>query len=171
MRGLEIDRERVEVILHESGELYLAPSDGDEARVACLFRRESLPPGATSEDRVLHTGDLFSNGVYPNIDLEAGGSVRDWPATLDRVLTLDFDTVIPGHGPLSDRAGLVRFHDFMASLWTQTKAVADRHGTLDEALRTVDLGRFGLGRRWFAPYLDRRFVIRRAWQEASAPPG
>jgi cyclase len=123
------------------------------------------------EDRVLHTGDLFSNGVYPNIDLEAGGTVRDWPATLDRVLALDFDTVIPGHGPISDRAGLVRFRDFMASLWTQTKAVADRHGTVDEALRTVDLARFGLGRLWFAPYLGRRFVIRRAWQEASAPPG
>jgi flavin-dependent dehydrogenase len=55
VRGLEIDRERVEVVLHESGELYLAPSEGDEALVACLFRRESLPPGATGEDRVLQT--------------------------------------------------------------------------------------------------------------------
>ena len=28
------------------------------------------------EDRVLHTGDLFVNGIYPNIDLEAGGSIE-----------------------------------------------------------------------------------------------
>src|SRR5262249_35977987 len=28
------------------------------------------------EDRVIHTGDLFSNGHYPNIDLAAGGSVK-----------------------------------------------------------------------------------------------
>jgi flavin-dependent dehydrogenase len=55
VRGLEIDRERVEVLLHESGEVYLAPSEGDEALVACLFRREALPAGATSEDRVLQT--------------------------------------------------------------------------------------------------------------------
>ena len=53
VRGLEIDRERVEVIFHESGEIYLAPSDGDEALVACLFRTENLPPGRTNEDRVL----------------------------------------------------------------------------------------------------------------------
>ncbi|HXK21199.1 MAG TPA: MBL fold metallo-hydrolase, partial [Myxococcota bacterium] len=43
------------------------------------------------EDRVLHTGDLFFNGRYPNIDLEAGGSVKEWADTLDRVLALDFD--------------------------------------------------------------------------------
>jgi hypothetical protein len=49
--------------------------------------------------------------------------------------------------------------------------VTDRHGTVEEALRTADLDRFGPGRLWSAPYVDRRFVIRRAWQEASAPPG
>jgi len=54
-RGLDIDRDRVEVLLHEAGEVYLAPSDGDEALVACLYRQEDLPPGATNEDRVLHT--------------------------------------------------------------------------------------------------------------------
>jgi flavin-dependent dehydrogenase len=53
-RGLEIDRDRVEVILHESGELYLAPSQGEEALVACLFRQDELPPGGTNEDRVMH---------------------------------------------------------------------------------------------------------------------
>ena len=54
VRGLEIDRERVEVLIHDSGELYLAPSDGDEALVAGLFRQDQLPPGGTNEDRVLH---------------------------------------------------------------------------------------------------------------------
>jgi len=55
VRGLEIDRERVEVLLHDAGEIYLAPSEGDETLVACLYRRESLPAGSTSEDRVLQT--------------------------------------------------------------------------------------------------------------------
>lgn len=53
VRGLDVDRERVEVIVHERGELYLAPSDGDTALVACLFRAEELPEGASAEDRVL----------------------------------------------------------------------------------------------------------------------
>jgi flavin-dependent dehydrogenase len=50
--GLDIDRERVEVILHGAGEIYLAPSDDGEALVACLFRQDDLPPG---EDRVVET--------------------------------------------------------------------------------------------------------------------
>jgi flavin-dependent dehydrogenase len=55
VRGLDVDRERVEVILHERGEIYLAPSDGEEALVACLFREEDLPEGPSNEDRVLET--------------------------------------------------------------------------------------------------------------------
>jgi len=120
------------------------------------------------EDRVLVAGDLFFNGHWPNIDLEAGGSVREWPATIDGVLDLGFDRVVPGHGPVSDRSGFQRFQAFMTSLWTQTKAVADRGGTLTEARKEVNLKAFGFHRLWFAPFLSRTFVIRRAWQEATA---
>ncbi len=120
------------------------------------------------EDRVLHTGDLFFNGHWPNIDLDAGGSVREWPATIDRVLELPFDTVIPGHGPVSDREGFLRFRAFMERLWTQTKEVVDGGGSLDDALRGVNVDSFGLRPLWFVPYLNRSFVIRRAWQEATA---
>jgi flavin-dependent dehydrogenase len=52
VRGLDVDPERVEVILHERGELYLAPSE-DGALVACLFRADALPEGESPEDRVL----------------------------------------------------------------------------------------------------------------------
>lgn len=54
-RGLRVDRDLVEVIFHEGGEVYLAPSEGDEALVACLCRNDTVPPGATNEERVLHT--------------------------------------------------------------------------------------------------------------------
>jgi glyoxylase-like metal-dependent hydrolase (beta-lactamase superfamily II) len=121
------------------------------------------------EDRVLHAGDLFFNGHYPNIDLEAGGTLAEWPATIARALELPFDTVIPGHGPVTDREGFRRFQEFIASLWSQTKTIADRGGSLDEALEKVDIARFGLRRLWFAPQLSRSFVIRRAWEEATAP--
>lgn len=123
------------------------------------------------EDRVLHTGDLFSNGVFPNIDLEAGGSVRLWAGTLDKVLALPFDRVIPGHGPPTDRKALERFRDFMASLWTQTATIRDRGGSLEDAIRLVDIDQFGLSWLWFAPQLNRGFVVRRAWEEATAPRG
>src|SRR5690606_4891646 len=48
-------------------------------------------------ERVVVTGDLFAlYGPYRAvIDYSAGGSLRDWTRTLERVLELDFDTVIP----------------------------------------------------------------------------
>jgi flavin-dependent dehydrogenase len=55
VRGLEIDRDWVEVLIHQAGEIYLAPSEGDEAMLACLFRATSLPGGASNAERVLRT--------------------------------------------------------------------------------------------------------------------
>ena len=57
--------------------------------------------------RTVHTGDLIVFGqrldgstLSPFWDFGNGGSVLEWPATLTGLLALDFDTVIPGHGPL-----------------------------------------------------------------------
>lgn len=117
-------------------------------------------------ERTIHTGDLYSNGVFPNIDLEAGGSVQQWDATLGNVLARDFDRVIPGHGPLSDRAGVARFQEFLRTLWAQTVEIVQRGGSLEEAERDVDLSRFDLTPIWFVPSLNREFVIGRAYEEA-----
>jgi len=120
------------------------------------------------EDRVLHTGDLGWNGYWPNIDLEAGGSVGRWPRTLDGVMSLEFDRVIPGHGPVTDRDGLRRFREFLTTLWAGVHGVASKGGTVDDALETVDLDRFGMQRLWFARFLTREFVIRRTFEEIAA---
>ena len=122
------------------------------------------------EDRVVHMGDLFFNGRYPNIDLEAGGSVREWAATLDRVFELEFDVVIPGHGPVTDRAGLREFQHFIRQL-AELGAQAARAGlSLEEtqarALLDADAGYEVIAIPFFMR-LDREFVIRRAWEEAT----
>ena len=41
----------------------------------------------------------MSPNFPPLIDYAGGGSAIEWTKTLDEVLKLDFDTVIPGHGP------------------------------------------------------------------------
>jgi glyoxylase-like metal-dependent hydrolase (beta-lactamase superfamily II) len=124
------------------------------------------------EDRVLHMGDLLFNGRYPNIDLEAGGSVPAWIETLERALELDFDRVIPGHGPLTDRDGLRGFQAFLRELWELARQAA-REGlslerTQELARRTLtrDVGYREVG----IPLLfrlDRDFVVRRAFEEAT----
>jgi cyclase len=123
------------------------------------------------EDRVIHMGDLLFNGRYPNVDLEAGGSVREWVATLDRVLALDgYDRVIPGHGPVTDREGIRRFQRFLRELSEKAEAAAREQKSLAETLRTTvltqDAGFEAIG----VPLvlrIDRDFVLRRAWEEAT----
>jgi glyoxylase-like metal-dependent hydrolase (beta-lactamase superfamily II) len=119
---------------------------------------------------VLHTGDLFFNGRYPNIDLEAGGSVREWDATLDRVMALDFDRVIPGHGPVTDREGIRAFQRFLRELWSLAEQGAREGKSLAETQAlpglTADAG-YGVIEVPFVFRLDREFVIRRAFEEAT----
>lgn len=63
------------------------------------------------EERILIAGDLFAlyGPYHPVVDYSAGGSLRDWTRTLERVLQLDFDTVIPGHSGLTDRANVAGY--------------------------------------------------------------
>ena len=122
------------------------------------------------EDRVLHTGDLFFNRRYPRIDVEGGGSLPEWIATLDRVLALDFDAVIPGHGAVSDRAGVEAFRDFLVEVWDQARAAAAAGKSLEETLSTVALTRDAGYENGGVPVLyvlDRDSVVSQAWAEAS----
>jgi cyclase len=122
------------------------------------------------EDRVLHTGDLFSNGRYPNIDLEAGGSVREWVGTIDRLLDLDFDRVIPGHGPVTDRDALRAFQAFMRQLAEVGEQAARGGWSLEETEQRAVVDTDGGFQVVSIPFVfkhDRAFVVRRAWEEAT----
>ena len=72
---------------------------------------------------VLATGDTFANGRYPEIDFANGGNIRGMIAAADAYLKLTNarTKIVPGHGPLADRAALVEYramlvtaHDRMA---------------------------------------------------------
>ncbi len=47
--------------------------------------------------RTVHSGDLVIDGM-PVIDYDNGGSALEFVTTLEKLMTLEFDTVIPGHG-------------------------------------------------------------------------
>lgn len=110
--------------------------DGEAVRV------RHLPPGHTDGDsvvffvpaNVVSMGDLFFNGIYPVIDVEAGGSVGGMIRDIDQVLPLmDGKTVvIPGHGPVADKAALVRFRDMMATVRDTVRTLINQGKTLEQ---------------------------------------
>lgn len=63
-----------------------------------------------SDSNVLHMGDLLFVDRYPFIDLDSGGSLDGVIAGLERAHALSDEqtAIIGGHGPLTDRQGLVR---------------------------------------------------------------
>ncbi len=60
---------------------------------------------------VVHMGDLFFNGAFPFIDVDSGGHI-DGVIEAARLVIAETDAetrIIPGHGPMADRARLVRY--------------------------------------------------------------
>ena len=94
-------------------------------------------------ERVLHTGDLCMIGMGPPfIDYSAGGSLVEWDKTLEQALQYDFDIVIPGHGPVSKKADLVKWRESIVNLRTKSKAACAAGGV--EALKKMNLAEVGL---------------------------
>ena len=54
--------------------------------------------------RTVHSGDLVIDGM-PVIDYDNGGGALEFVTTLERMLALGFDTVIPGHRSGDARRG------------------------------------------------------------------
>ena len=64
---------------------------------------------------VLSTGDTFTNGRYPNIDFANGGNIKGMIAATDAYLKLTNakSRIVPGHGPLADKAALTDYHNML----------------------------------------------------------
>ena len=83
--------------------------------------------------RVLATGDCITRGTptAPNppgsvrifIDYDNGGSFKESLETIEQVLKLDFETVVPGHGPLGTKADIAQWHAGLQRLQTRVSAL------------------------------------------------
>ncbi len=99
--------------------------NGDEIRVL------HVSPAHTDGDSVIHfkranvvhTGDIYFNGMYPFIDTDHGGSLEGMIGAADRVLALcaEDTKIIPGHGPLS---GVAELKAYRAMLIAARDAIA-----------------------------------------------
>ncbi len=72
--------------------------------------------------RTVYTGDILFIGGTPIV---WAGPLSNWVAACDLMLGLDVDTVVPGHGPLTDSAGIVGVRDYLAVIDAEATM---RHG-------------------------------------------
>jgi len=110
--------------------------NGDSVRIV------HVPPAHTDGDaiihftkaNVVHMGDVFHNAGLPFVDLSSGGSIHGFIAAADRVLGLSNETtkIIPGHGPLADRARLKMYRDMVAALRDRVRTLISTGKTVDQ---------------------------------------
>jgi glyoxylase-like metal-dependent hydrolase (beta-lactamase superfamily II) len=83
---------------------------------------------------VLHMGDVFFNGTFPFIDVYSGGSLSGVIAGCNRALEIvdDETAIIPGHGPLGNRAGLVAYRDMLQTAHAAIAPMVRRGKSLEE---------------------------------------
>ena len=85
-----------------------------------------IPPAHTDTDayvhftraNALHMGDVFFNGIYPFIDASTGGSINGQiaGATLGLKLSDNATKIVPGHGPVADKAALTAYRDMLVTV-------------------------------------------------------
>ena len=95
-------------------------------------------------DNVIHMGDNFSNGGYPYIDLASGGDVDGLIRNLNMVLfMLDDETrIIPGHGPVTDKARLQEYRDMVFTIRSRINQAKGAGHSLGE------IQKMGLTKEW-----------------------
>ena len=91
-------------------------------------------------DRVVYTGDiLFIDGT----PIAWAGPVSNWIKACDRIMAMDVDAIVPGHGPITDKAGVKRMQDYLVHVDRETRKRHAAGMNSWEAAQDIALGSFG----------------------------
>jgi cyclase len=118
-----------------------------------------LPPAHTDGDtivfwpdaNVISTGDIVSSASYPNIDVAVGGGIDGMVSVVAFLLAhADAKTkIVPGHGPVTDRAGVIRYRKMLKAA-RDIVAKAKKNGMTEDQVQKADL-LASLNKTWLAP--------------------
>jgi glyoxylase-like metal-dependent hydrolase (beta-lactamase superfamily II) len=110
-----------------------------------------LNPGHTSGDvvvvfetaKVIHTGDLFFNGIPPYIDVKDGSDTGNWIKIIEK-LTKEYPDykVIPGHGKVTDMKSYLLFADYLRFLRKEVAKAITAGKTKEQALAEISFDDF-----------------------------
>ncbi|MET7459722.1 fumarylacetoacetate hydrolase family protein [Nonomuraea sp. NPDC005501] len=114
---------------------------GREVRVT------NLGPAHTGADSVVHVpdagvlfaGDLLFVGCTPIV---WSGPIANWIAACDAMLATGAETIVPGHGPVTDPDGIRAVRGYLAHVVEQADAAHARGLSFAEAVQAVDLGEY-----------------------------
>jgi glyoxylase-like metal-dependent hydrolase (beta-lactamase superfamily II) len=90
-------------------------------------------------ERVLYSGDILFNEAHP---IAWAGPVSNWIAACDRILALDVDVIVPGHGPLAEPAAVAELKAYFEYLYERARTLHEQEMTPLQAARALELDRW-----------------------------
>jgi cyclase len=90
-------------------------------------------------ERVLFSGDILFSGAHPIV---WAGPVSNWMAACDRILAMDVELIVPGHGPLAGPGAVVELKAYFEYLYEQARARRAEGMTVVQAARSISLDRW-----------------------------
>ena len=114
---------------------------------------------------VVHMGDTFWSGMYPFIDVSSGGSIDGMIEAANTALPLmdDETQVVPGHGRLSDKAGLEAFRDMLMRVRSAIAEQMDMGWSLDEIIAANPLELWD--EEWGQSFINSETLIRHVYSD------
>jgi glyoxylase-like metal-dependent hydrolase (beta-lactamase superfamily II) len=90
-------------------------------------------------ERTVFTGDILFIGGQPII---WAGPVGNWIGACERIMAMDVETVVPGHGPITDKSGVAEVKRYLEYLNAEARARFDDGMDEEEAARDIAMGDF-----------------------------
>jgi cyclase len=87
----------------------------------------------------LFSGDILFHGGHPIV---WAGPVSNWIAACDRILALDVDVIVPGHGPLADKQAVRELRSYFEYVTAEANRRFEAGMTTLEAARDIALDRY-----------------------------
>jgi cyclase len=111
---------------------------------------------------VIHMGDMYFNGLYPYVDLDAGGAIQGVIAATDLALSLANESthIVPGHGPLATTQDLRGYRDLLVKARDNVQALIDQGMDLQQAIDAKPTAEWDetLGEVWIKPHQFVTFI-------------
>jgi len=104
---------------------------------------------------VIHMGDMYFNGLYPYVDLDAGGSMEGLVEAADLALSMADEStrIIPGHGPLAMTEDLKSYRDFLIKASANVQELIDQDMNLQQIIAAQPTREWDetMGKTWIKP--------------------
>ena len=90
-------------------------------------------------DKVVFTGDILFIEGHPIL---WAGPVKNWINACDRIISMEVDFVVPGHGPVTDNRGVKAVRDYLIYIDTESRKRFESGMSALEAAKEIDLDLF-----------------------------